>query len=108
MRAVIAASVVVMCFGAGLVIAQSRRGDMTGTVTAVEGHVLPGARVTLKGRDTRTTRTDKNGKYVLKEVSRGTYIAGFEFVGYHPTYVKVDVADKAVRLDVVLPVRFID
>jgi hypothetical protein len=97
MRAVIAASVVVMCFGAGLVIAQSRRGDMTGTVTAVEGHVLPG-----------TTRTDKNGKYVLKDVSRGTYIAGFEFVGYHPTYVKVDVADKAVRLDVVLPVRFID
>jgi hypothetical protein len=90
------------------------QGEISGTVTAIEGVTLSGARVTLKGLDavigpeTRTVQTRRNGKYAFGNLPRGTYIVGFEFVGYQPTYVKVNVRDKPVKVDPVLPVRFID
>jgi|SRR5919108_6259247 hypothetical protein len=101
MRAAITASVVAIWLGSGLLLAQSRAGEITGTVT-FEGDVISGVSVTLKGRDARTTETDKNGEYVLKNLRRGTYIVRFELAGFEPTDVKVSVGAKPVRVDAVL------
>ena len=105
MRAAIAASVVVMCLDAGLVLAQSRTGEIAGKVTDIEGAIIPGARVTVKGRETRTTESDKSGEYAFKNLRRGSYTVRVELVGFETTTASVSVSDKAVRLDVVLRVR---
>jgi hypothetical protein len=105
MRIALAASALAICLCNGSAIAQSKPGEVAGKVTDIAGGVIPGARVTLKGRDTRTMETDKNGEYAFKNLRRGTYTVRVELIGFLPTVSKVSVRDEAVQLDAVLRVR---
>jgi hypothetical protein len=58
------------------VLAQRTSGDIEGTVTDANGAVLPGASVTVSGKDVgfnRTVTTNDNGVYRLVQVPVGTY-----------------------------------
>jgi len=107
-RNAVAAFLVAMLLCAGIAIAQSRKGEVNGSVTDAQGGVIPGANVTLKkGRDTRTTQTDVNGQYAFKNLPRGTYMARFELYGFKPTESKVKIGDKAVQVNATLIVGVI-
>ena len=93
-----------ICLCTGYAIAQSKQGEINGTVASAQGGIIPFAHVTLKGQDTRTTLTDDSGEYAFKNLRRGSYNARFEYRGFHPTDAKVSVGDKPVRLDAVLRV----
>jgi TonB-linked SusC/RagA family outer membrane protein len=60
--------------------AQSAAVDVTGTVLDETGQGLPGATVKLKGTNTGTV-TDKNGKFVLKEIDDSATLV-ISFLGY--------------------------
>jgi hypothetical protein len=109
MRNSVAMFLVAVSLCTGIAIAQSNKGEVSGSVTDAAGGAILAANVTLKkGRNTRTTQTDVNGQYSLKNLPRGTYDARFEYPGFQPTDAKVSVGDTPVRLDAVLRMRPIE
>lgn len=62
--------------------AYAQTGKLAGIVTdAQNGDPIPGATVILEGT-TQGTATDANGRYVILNVSPGTYAVRFSFVGF--------------------------
>ncbi len=62
-------------------------GQVSGTVTDIEGIPLPGATVVVKGTTTGTT-ADFDGNYSVEAPSNGTLV--FSYIGYKRTEVPVD------------------
>ncbi len=71
------ASIFVVALSLSLsVIAQRTTGDLEGTITDTNGAILPGASVTVTGKDVgfnRTVTADDNGVYRLAQIPPGTY-----------------------------------
>ncbi len=70
--------IALIVLGFGFAQAQT---DITGTVTNEKGEALEFAQVYLLGT-TKGTTTDKNGKYLIANVTDGTYTLEFIYIGY--------------------------
>jgi len=74
---ILAASAFLFAFALSInVLAQKTTGDIEGTVTDVNGAVIPGASVTVRGKDVgfnRTVTTEDNGDFRVLQVPPGTY-----------------------------------
>jgi len=74
--------------------AQTETGRIAGTVTDVQGGVIPGATVTAKSVAsgvTRTTVSDSSGNYVIANVAADTYDVTFELTGFKTVRTRVQV-----------------
>src|SRR5439155_6617464 len=71
------ASIFVVALSLSLsVLAQRTAGDIEGTITDANGAIIPGATVTVVGKDVgfnRTVTADDSGIYRVREVPPGTY-----------------------------------
>jgi len=91
----------------GLVMAQTFRGAIVGTVKDPNGAVVPGADVTAKEIATgleRKTITDADGNYSIQELPIGLYMITVRSSGFdvgHTTNIQVGVADQR-RVDLAL------
>src|SRR6266478_3895803 len=92
---------------ANVLVAQTFRGTILGTVTDASGAVVSGAQVTVRNANTgleRTTRTSADGSYSVPELPIGTYAVTVSQSGFQTsatTGVVVDVAGER-RVDVSL------
>ena len=71
----LASMFVVACALSFNVVAQRTTGDITGTVADPNGAVVPGATVTIVGKDVgfnRTVTTDDQGVYRVLQIPPGT------------------------------------
>jgi hypothetical protein len=72
-------------------------GQLQGRILDPNGAVISGAAVILtRGRHTHTTQSDKEGVYLFKNVSPGTYTLQVKAKGFQP-YSQADVAIEANR-----------
>ncbi|HKD07303.1 MAG TPA: carboxypeptidase regulatory-like domain-containing protein [Bryobacteraceae bacterium] len=86
---------VLLCalLGVRAVSAQVYSGTLTGVVTDPAGAVVPGASVTLTDQNKGfkfTTKTEQDGRYVLRNLAPATYTLQAEFSGMR-TYTRPDV-----------------
>jgi hypothetical protein len=94
---------------AGMAIAQTDRGTITGTVTDPAGAVAPGAAIKAKNPATGaeyTTATTNTGNYTLAQLPAGTYDVSVSMTGFK-TYVRQGItvlAAQTLRIDVPLEV----
>lgn len=100
---------VVGLVGAAVLLAQSERGTITGTVGDSSGGVIPGARVVLTNTATgvaSTVPTSETGDYTLPGLQVGTFTVRVEKDGFRPSSVTGLVlnASATVRADVTLEV----
>lgn len=101
-----AAALMALCVAAS---AQTTVGNLTGTVTAVDGSVIPNAKiiVTEQGTSlTRTTTTNAEGEYVAADLNPGTYSVRAEAPGFGPVQNNdiVLASQQTVRVDLTLQV----
>lgn len=73
-----------------VVLAQSTRGLITGTVTDASGSVLKGAQVELNP-EKKSVYSDSVGGFSLSDVAAGHYTLTIRYVGFEPLSRKVDV-----------------
>ncbi len=81
----LAAILVLIALGAGLVFAQASTASMTGTVRDASGAIVPGAAISAKHVDTGLTRTaqsDAAGNYTLVSIPVGEYEVTAERMGF--------------------------
>src|SRR4030095_5503045 len=74
-RHLLVAAAISLCFGS-ITLAQTVTGTLQGTVTDINGAVMPGAEVVLKNADTgqeRTLKTNGDGFYVASFIPIGRY-----------------------------------
>src|SRR5215467_13351135 len=94
-------------FASSMLVAQTFRGTILGTVTDSSGAVVSGAKVTVKNTATgleRTTQTSADGSYSIPELPIGTYnvtVAQNGFQTFGANGVTVDVATER-RVDAAL------
>src|SRR5262245_5345478 len=98
---------ILMLLSSPLLLAQTFRGTILGTVTDPQGAVVAGAKVTVHNVNTgleRTTETSADGSYAVPELPIGTYTVTVNQTGFQTssvTSVAVDVAAEK-RVDVAL------
>src|SRR5579859_838853 len=86
------------CFSA-ILVAQSERGTITGTVHDTTGAVIPGAKVTVTSTATNvvvTLTTNSVGEYTAISLPAGTYNIRVDQAGFRPAEtlnVTVDAAN---------------
>jgi len=92
---------------AGMAMAQSATGQITGTVKDASGAIVPGATIKIKGDLTglsRETVTGKAGDYTIPLLPVGVYSVSGELQGFRPakrTAIRLNV-DQVVRIDLEL------
>jgi len=67
------------------VLAQQETGNIAGTVTTEDGEALPGVTINAEGKylfGARTTITDENGRYRLRNLPVGSYEVTFVMPGF--------------------------
>jgi hypothetical protein len=100
---------VVVLIGSGLLVAQTDRGTVTGTVADPAGALIPGASLTLKNTETGdvyTTQTTETGNYSLPSVRSGVYelsVTAAGFNKYIQEGIRVQVATTE-RIDVAMKI----
>jgi hypothetical protein len=91
---------------ASLLLAQSDRGNLTGTVSDPTGALIPGVELVLRNPETgleRRTMTTDTGNYTIPQVPAGVYTLTAEHQGfrkYSQTGIRLQVA-QTVRVDVI-------
>lgn len=75
--------------------------SLSGRVTDPSGAPLIGALVVIEEAH-RSTTTDHEGRYRLRDVPEGTWGVSFRAIGYRPRVIKVALDDGDVTLDVVM------
>ncbi len=75
---------------------------MSGTVTDKTDNLpLIGASVVIKNKKDLGVITDSNGYYAI-ELSKGSYLVSFSFLGYKTVEKSVEIGNKNITLDIVL------
>ncbi len=85
---------------AGLALAQTETGSVSGTITDSSGAVVPGAKVTVKAVTTNATRStvaNASGIYTITNLPPAEYSISVEASGFSTTQrnVKIDVGGRA-------------
>ena len=91
-RHLLVAAAISLCF-ASIALAQTVTGTLQGTVTDINGAVMPGAEVVLKNADTgqeRTLKTNGDGFYVASFIPIGRYQVTVSQTGF-TSMVKEDI-----------------
>jgi hypothetical protein len=102
-------SLPVLVCSAALLLGQSDRGTITGTVADQAGALVPGVEVVLVNIETgveRRTQTTETGNYTLSQVPVGVYAINVEKTGFRKfgqTGIRVQVA-QTIRVDIALQV----
>ena len=81
--------------------------SLSGRVTDSIGAPIDGAVVVIEEAH-RSTTTDREGNYRFRDVPSGVYGVSYRSIGYHPTVVRVTIADRDVTMDVSLSVTVIE
>ncbi len=85
---------------------QTLTGAINGTVKDEQGAVLPGANVTLTGRQgTQTQVSDANGQYRFLALEPGTYTVSADLAGFQPSKQENLVITASRRLEIDLTMR---
>ncbi len=97
MRNPVTIGLILLLWGAAAAGAQPR---VTGVVVDETGAVLPGATVTLSGREgSRVTQSDGSGEYAVADVSAGPYVLTVALAGFSDATVEdIVVADASVEV----------
>jgi hypothetical protein len=88
----------------GIALGQSTEGNITGTVTAGDGSLVPNATVTVINQGTHFTRmihSDSSGNYVVSDLNPGTYSVKIDapgFAEFQNNAINL-VAQQTVRVD---------
>src|SRR5271157_4662678 len=99
--------VVCICLLSAMLVAQTFRGTVLGTVTDASGAVVSGATVKVRNVGTgleRTAQTSADGSYSVPELPIGTYTVTISQMGFQTSVtsnVVVDVASER-RVDAAL------
>lgn len=76
--------------------------EISGSVTDSEGEPLPRASVRLltpkDSTQIKGTVSDDAGRYMIRNVNKGSYLLEISYVGYNADYLNVSVTDKNIRL----------
>lgn len=75
--------------------------SLSGRVTDPSGAPLVGAQIVIEEAH-RSTTTDHEGRYRLRDVPEGTWGVSFRAIGYRPQVIKVSLDKGDVALDVVM------
>jgi len=78
-------ALVLCCAFASRAFAQGTEGNITGTITASDGAVVPSATVTVINQGTHFTRTaqaDSNGNYIVNGLNPGSYTVKVDAAGF--------------------------
>jgi Ca-activated chloride channel family protein len=91
-----------------VVVAQSPRGRLTGTITDSAGAVLPGVTVTLTGVERRSATTSDRGEFTFANLRPGPYELRAELPGFTMITQKVTITDEhtprvVLRMSVAAP-----
>ena len=78
-----------------------RDASISGKVTDGNGKAIPGASVTIKGKNIGVT-TDGEGKFTIKNLAAGTYTVVVSYVGFISREISVDINDQNKTIDVIL------
>ncbi len=76
-------------------------GALSGRVTDPAGAPLVGALVVIEEAH-RSTTTDHQGRYRLRDVPEGTWGVSFRSIGFRPRIIRVTIDEADVELDVVM------
>lgn len=80
-----------------VILAQENSGTVSGTVRDTETQApLIGVNVIVEGSDAGSA-TDSLGRYVITDLSPGSYSVRFNYIGYHPL-IKTDVIIRPARI----------
>jgi Ca-activated chloride channel family protein len=82
MGAVVAVVSAVASLFLAVLLAQSDRGRLSGTVTDASGLALPGVAVTLTGVERRSTTTNVRGEFLFANLAPGAYEIRAELAGF--------------------------
>lgn len=84
-------------------VSQDTQNTVTGVVTNDTGSPLPGARITVRGTGI-TVSTDRQGRYVLPNLTAGTATFEVSYLGLPQTTASVTVAARGVTVaDIIVP-----
>jgi hypothetical protein len=75
---------------------------VSGTVSGSDQGFLTGASVVIEGPQSRTARTDADGRFTFADVQRGRYKITASADGYLPIDRPMEVGDASVSVDIVL------
>src|SRR5436853_747887 len=81
----------VLCASTALLLAQSDRGTISGTVRDTTGAVIPGAKVTATNTATNVVNssvTNEVGEFTVPNVQVGTYTVEATKEGFRPSEIK--------------------
>ncbi len=87
-------------FASSVLVGQTFRGTILGTVTDTSGAVVSGAKVTVKNTATgleRTTQTSADGSYAIPELPLGTYTVTISQQGFQTSIANNVVVDVATE-----------
>lgn len=75
--------------------------SLSGRITDSTGAPLVGALVVIEEAH-RSTTTDQQGRYHLRDVPEGVYGVSYRSIGYRPRVLRVTISNRDVTVDVVL------
>ena len=86
---------VICCLSGAFGTAQSGpAGKLAGLVVDASDNVMPGVSIGLRGLESRTTVTDKDGRFAFASLTAGDYELWARLEGYATTVEKVAVTEK--------------
>ena len=86
---------VICCLSGVLGAAQSLpAGKLSGLVVDTSNNVMPGVSIGLRGPESRSTVTDKDGRFAFTSLTAGEYELWARLVGFVTTVEKVAVSEK--------------
>jgi iron complex outermembrane receptor protein len=80
---------------------------LSGRVTDSTGAPIYGAQVVIEEAH-RSTSTDRDGRYVMRDVPEGVYGVSFRAIGFRPVIRRVTISDRDVTADVTLQFSIVE
>jgi hypothetical protein len=85
----------ICCLSGAFATAQSRpAGKLAGQVVDTSDNVMPGVSIGLRGPESRTTVTDKDGRFAFASLTAGDYELWARLEGFATAVEKVAVTEK--------------